>query len=44
MWRTRETRNVETYGLARWTNTREIERSGLVESDGVVLGRYIVQM
>jgi type IV secretory pathway TraG/TraD family ATPase VirD4 len=42
--RTRETRNLETDGSARWAKSREIERSALLGSDGGVLSRCIVQM
>ncbi|GAA5542276.1 conjugal transfer protein TraG [Brucella sp. NBRC 113783] len=38
--RSREARNVATYGSARWAEDREIRAAGLLGSDGVVLGRY----
>lgn len=40
MIRTREARNVATYGSARWAEDREIHAAGLLGPDGVVLGRY----
>ncbi|WP_439500428.1 conjugal transfer protein TraG [Aminobacter ciceronei] len=38
--RARETRNVATYGSARWAEDTEIRAAGLLDPDGVVLGRY----
>jgi type IV secretion system protein VirD4 len=38
--RAREAKNVATYGSARWAEDREIESAGLLDPDGVVLGRY----
>ncbi|MCB9942796.1 MAG: conjugal transfer protein TraG [Geminicoccaceae bacterium] len=38
--RSREARNVATYGSARWAEDREIRSAGLLGPDGVVLGRY----
>ncbi|MDX3926705.1 MAG: conjugal transfer protein TraG [Shinella sp.] len=38
--RSREARNVATYGSARWAEDTEIRAAGLLGSDGVVLGRY----
>ena len=40
VWRAREAKNVETYGSARWAESKEIEQAGLLGPDGVVLGRY----
>ncbi|AEH87246.1 conjugal transfer protein TraG [Mesorhizobium opportunistum] len=40
VWRAREARNVHTYGSARWAEKREVEAAGLIDNDGVVLGRY----
>jgi type IV secretion system protein VirD4 len=40
VWRAREAKNVETYGSARWAETKEVEVAGLLGLDGVVLGRY----
>lgn len=38
--RSREARNVATYGSARWAEDKEIRSAGLLGSDGVVLGKY----
>ncbi|ESY65565.1 conjugal transfer protein TraG [Mesorhizobium opportunistum] len=40
VWRAREAKNVHTYGSARWAEKREVEAAGLIDNDGVVLGRY----
>jgi type IV secretion system protein VirD4 len=40
MIRSREARNVATYGSARWAEDKEIRAAGLLGPDGVVLGRY----
>jgi type IV secretion system protein VirD4 len=40
IWRARETKNVHTYGSARWAERDEVEKAGLLRNDGVVLGRY----
>lgn len=40
VWRAREARGVATYGSARWAERPEIKAAGLLEPDGVVLGRY----
>ena len=40
VWRAREAANVDTYGSARWAETKEITAAGLLGPDGVVLGRY----
>ena len=40
VWRAREAKNAETYGSARWAQTKEIEQAGLLGPDGVVLGRH----
>src|SRR3546814_2197605 len=39
LWRARQSRNVTTYGSARWATTREIDRAGLTGDTGVFLGR-----
>ncbi|MBA8910227.1 conjugal transfer protein TraG [Aminobacter ciceronei] len=39
VWRAREAKNVQTYGSARWAETKEVEAAGLLGADGVVLGR-----
>jgi len=38
--RSREARNVATYGSARWADDKEIRAAGLLGPDGVVLGKY----
>jgi type IV secretion system protein VirD4 len=38
VWRARESRNVTTYGSARWSGREEIARAGLLTDAGVVLG------
>ena len=40
VWRAREARDVITYGSARWAEPKEIAKSGLLGSDGVVLGKF----
>jgi len=40
VWRAREAKNVATYGSARWAEKSEIKVAGLLDPDGVVLGRY----
>lgn len=40
VWRAREAKRVTTYGSARWAETREVRRAGLLGHDGVVLGRW----
>ena len=40
VWRAREARGVATYGSARWAERPEIKAAGLLDPDGVVLGRY----
>ncbi|MEQ1888551.1 MAG: conjugal transfer protein TraG [Alphaproteobacteria bacterium] len=39
VWRAREARNVETYGSARWATPVEVKGAGLLDPDGVVLGK-----
>ena len=39
VWRAREAKNVETYGSARWAEKREVKAAGLLDQDGVVLGK-----
>jgi type IV secretion system protein VirD4 len=40
VWRAREAKNIVTYGSARWGTETEIRVAGLLEPDGVVLGRF----
>ena len=40
VWRAREAKKVETYGSARWAEKEEVKAAGLLNPDGVVLGRY----
>jgi type IV secretion system protein VirD4 len=40
VWRAREVKKVTTYGFARWAETREVRRAGLLRADGVLLGRW----
>ncbi|MBS1101705.1 conjugal transfer protein TraG [Gluconobacter sp. Dm-62] len=38
--RAREAHNVATYGSARWAEVGEVKEAGLLDPDGVVLGRW----
>ena len=40
VWRAREAKNAETYGSARWARPDEVKAAGLLDPDGVVLGRF----
>ncbi|MGF1623962.1 MAG: conjugal transfer protein TraG [Alphaproteobacteria bacterium] len=40
VWRARAAKTVDTYGSARWATVREIRAAGLLDRDGVVLGRH----
>src|SRR5271168_1280969 len=40
VWRAREVKKVTTYGSACWAETREVRRAGLLDQDGVLLGRW----
>src|SRR5271166_117393 len=40
VWRAREVKKVTTYGSARWAETREVSRVGLLHDDVVLLGRW----
>lgn len=40
VWRARESSDVATYGSARWAEKKEVAAAGLLDPDGVVLGRY----
>ncbi|TRC98481.1 conjugal transfer protein TraG [Mesorhizobium sp. WSM4303] len=39
VWRAREAKYAATYGSARWAARKEIETEGLLNPDGVVLGK-----
>ena len=39
VWRAREAKNVATYGSARWAEPQEVKAAGLLDRDGVVLGK-----
>ncbi len=39
VWRAREAREAQTYGSARWATSEEAHAAGLLNPDGVVLGR-----
>jgi type IV secretion system protein VirD4 len=41
IWRARETKNVFTYGSARWATASEVRAAGMLGQDGVVLGRLM---
>lgn len=38
--RAREADNIHTYGSARWAKAEELNSAGLLNPDGVILGRY----
>ncbi|RMB01983.1 conjugal transfer protein TraG [Eilatimonas milleporae] len=38
--RAREASDVTTYGSARWAQTKDVAAAGLLDPDGVVLGRF----
>jgi type IV secretion system protein VirD4 len=40
VWRAREVTKITTYGSARWAETREVRRAGLLKHDGVLLGQW----
>jgi type IV secretion system protein VirD4 len=40
VWRAHEAKEAVTYGSARWANVREVQAAGLLDLDGVVLGRF----
>ena len=40
VWRAREAKHAATYGSARWADKAEIRAAGLLDPDGVVLGRF----
>ena len=39
VWRAREAKTITTYGSARWATNAEVRGAGLLQPDGVVLGR-----
>lgn len=40
LWRARQSNNVTTYGSARWATARELEKAGLHDGAGVLLGLH----
>ncbi|ATW05291.1 conjugal transfer protein TraG [Sphingorhabdus sp. YGSMI21] len=38
--RAREIKNAQTYGSARWANSREVRSAGLLGDNGVLLGKF----
>ncbi|MGH7023686.1 MAG: conjugal transfer protein TraG [Caulobacteraceae bacterium] len=40
VWRAREVKRATTYGSARWAETREVRRAGLLGDGGVLIGRW----
>lgn len=40
LWRSRLRKNVTTYGSAKWAECKEIKRAGLLDDDGVFLGKW----
>ena len=40
LWRARQSRNITTYGSARWATRRDIESAGLLQGKGVFLGKW----
>ena len=40
VWRGRELHGATTFGTARWASDQEIRAAGLLNDDGVVLGRF----
>jgi type IV secretion system protein VirD4 len=40
LWRSREAKNSDTYGSARWATARDIRRLNLTQGDGVILGAW----
>lgn len=39
VWRSREAKSAATYGSARWATAEEVQATGLLAADGVILGR-----
>ncbi len=40
VWRARQTKNVTTYGSAKWASSADISKAGLLNSSGVFLGKW----
>lgn len=40
VWRSRQARNVTTYGSARWADATDIRKAGLTQPAGVFLGQH----
>jgi type IV secretion system protein VirD4 len=40
VWRAREVKRVTTYGSARWAETQEVRKAGLLSHDGALLGQW----
>jgi type IV secretion system protein VirD4 len=40
VWRAREAKIITTYGSARWATNAEVRGAGLLQPDGVILGRH----
>ncbi len=40
VWRARQTKNVTTYGSAKWATSHNIVKAGLLNSSGVFLGKW----
>ena len=40
VWRAREAKTITTYGSARWATNAEVRGAGLLQPDGVILGRH----
>ena len=40
LWRARQSKNVTTYGSARWASDADVTKAGLLNSSGVFLGKW----
>jgi type IV secretion system protein VirD4 len=40
VWRAREAKTITTYGSARWATNADVRGAGLLQPDGVILGRH----
>jgi type IV secretion system protein VirD4 len=40
LWRARREKNATTYGSARWSSARDVDKAGLFGVTGIVLGRF----